>query len=565
MSGDYHRIRTLLLGVEQLRLEKIDLAVQRSDARFERLPETLAESIEVANSTRGASRLARALSESTAESLELAVQKRPGAIVQAVFPIIGPAIRRALSEALRAMAQDLDQALQETLSLRALRWRLECLRTGIPYASVALRHRLHYQVEHLFLIRRESGLLLDHLCRHDRPGVDVDAIAGMLTAIEQFVQDSVASGEEGGLGGATVGDYRLLLSHGPCLRLAAFVSGVPPSNLGRRLDELNETLHTLREQHGEEQVNLPAGALADLEELKEVDPVRRRTSGHYFVGALVASILVAMLVWSWMAVGWSRQVGTIRNDLDALPGFALLSIESEGRGALMINGLLDPAGQDPRSVLRSLHPGVRTDWRLRPYVSSDPEVVVRRARQQLALPHGVSTELDEAGTLHLRGSVPFAMWYGLDRRPPAVEGVRGLETGGLDYPGMTHVDALIGEIESIRIDFAGGVSAAVADELHLRALVASLQALQRQAHRSGLKIHVRTYGFTDEPGPLGINRQLRLRRAEWLGEAIRSRMNESIDIDVSMDTLSVRFHGRCRAANAQVMSTPLGPPNRRPD
>jgi len=572
MNGDYERIRILLLGAEQLRLEKIDTALRRSDDRFDRLPETLAESIECANSTRGTSRLARALSESTAESLELAVQKRPGAVVQAVFPIIGPAIRRALSEALRGMAQDLDHALHEAFSPRTLRWRLESFRTGTPYANVALRHRLHYQVEHLFLIQCESGLLLDHISGPDVPDIDVDAIAGMLTAIEHFVQDSVSAGGGSGLGGATVGDYRLLLSHGPFVRVAAFVRGVPPGSLGERLDELTEMLHAyhghaLTERPGkrlERSAYLQSAALADLNQLRTSED-GRETSRNYLVMALGAIVLLALVIWCGLAFAWTREIEGIRQQLDELPGFALLGIESEARGSLSIRGLYDPAARDPRPLLRKSHPDVRIHWRMRPYVSSEPAVIARRARQQLMLPDEATSRLDERGTLHLAGTISFARWHALRERPPAIAGARGIDASRLAYPGKRQVDALITEIESTRVDLPDGPTSTALDETSLQRLIVSIKALQAQAVRSGLSIHVRTYGFTDEPGSLEINRQLRLRRAGWLSEAIRSGLDESVDVDVSLDTLSVRFHGKYRAANAQVLTTPIRSPHEEAD
>lgn len=134
-------------------------------------------------------------------SLELAIRRRPETVVSVVYPVIGPAIRRSFGEALRQMADDLDRALRETFSPRALWWRLEAWRSGVTYAWVALRRTTHYQVEHLFLIEPGSGLLLGHLTASGLPELDADAVADMFTAINQFVRDSVfVDGGEGGIG-----------------------------------------------------------------------------------------------------------------------------------------------------------------------------------------------------------------------------------------------------------------------------------------------------------------------------------------------------------------------------
>ena len=76
---------------------------------------------------------------------------------------MGPAIRRAIAEALRAMVDSFNQVLQHSLSARALRWRVEAWRTGRPFAEVVLSHSLVYRVEQVFLVHRDTGLLLQHV------------------------------------------------------------------------------------------------------------------------------------------------------------------------------------------------------------------------------------------------------------------------------------------------------------------------------------------------------------------------------------------------------------------
>ncbi|NJN36331.1 MAG: hypothetical protein HC794_03820 [Nitrospiraceae bacterium] len=91
------------------------------------------------------------------------IRKSPRTIVDAIAPIIGPAIRQAIARALQSMTQSFNHSLDESLSIRGLRWRVEAWRTGKPFAEVVLLHRLQYRVEQVFLIHRETGLLLHHV------------------------------------------------------------------------------------------------------------------------------------------------------------------------------------------------------------------------------------------------------------------------------------------------------------------------------------------------------------------------------------------------------------------
>lgn len=132
-------------------------------------PELLAENVSriLPDAVRLRSRrdedLTHALSPAVEKSLQLSVQRNPQPIVDAIFPIIGPAIRKAISAAISGLIQSLNQTLEYSLSIRGLRWRWEAIRTGKTFAEVVLLRSLLYRVEQVFLIHRESGLLLQHV------------------------------------------------------------------------------------------------------------------------------------------------------------------------------------------------------------------------------------------------------------------------------------------------------------------------------------------------------------------------------------------------------------------
>ena len=126
-----------------------------------------------------------------------AVRERPAVIAEAIFPIIGAAINRAMREALSRMMQQTTYALEHAFSLRSWRWRLEARATG-AVSEVVLLHSLVYRVEQVFLIHPESGLLLQHV-HADMPQASVEEsielqnatmVSSMLTAIQDFVRDS---------------------------------------------------------------------------------------------------------------------------------------------------------------------------------------------------------------------------------------------------------------------------------------------------------------------------------------------------------------------------------------
>ena len=84
-------------------------------------------------------------------------------LATSLFPIIGEAVRKAVAHALQGMFDSLNLMLDRGLSLESWRWRFEAWRTGRSFGEVALTRSLNYRVEQVFLIHRETGLLLRHV------------------------------------------------------------------------------------------------------------------------------------------------------------------------------------------------------------------------------------------------------------------------------------------------------------------------------------------------------------------------------------------------------------------
>jgi hypothetical protein len=61
---------------------------------------------------------------------------------------------------------------------------------GIPESTLLLRDALPFQVTEVFLVERQSGLLLQHLSHDPETAEDSDLVSGMLTAIHDFAQDT---------------------------------------------------------------------------------------------------------------------------------------------------------------------------------------------------------------------------------------------------------------------------------------------------------------------------------------------------------------------------------------
>jgi len=94
---------------------------------------------------------------------ENSIRSDPRTLVNILYPLILPAIRKSIGETVDETYQSFNETLKQSFSFKGLGWRVESWRTGLPFGEVVLRHTLVYQVEHVFLIHRKTGLLICHV------------------------------------------------------------------------------------------------------------------------------------------------------------------------------------------------------------------------------------------------------------------------------------------------------------------------------------------------------------------------------------------------------------------
>src|SRR5579871_446659 len=184
-------LRAILLGPDRLAWESMRQRLDNPARRAEDVASVLAEAVRL----RSDLKLRRALQPLLEEALQLSAQSNPRMLADALFPVFGKAIRKAIAAELDSMLQALSQTLEQSVSWRSVKWRWESMRTGKPYAEIVLLRSLLYRVEQVFLIHRKTGLLLQHAAVENAETKDPDMVSGMLTAIQDFVHDTVSGSE----------------------------------------------------------------------------------------------------------------------------------------------------------------------------------------------------------------------------------------------------------------------------------------------------------------------------------------------------------------------------------
>ena len=469
--------------------------------------------------------LLQALMPMVEEALHTSVQKDRQRVVDLFYPVIGPAIRKSIAEALAAFVQSLNQVLENSLSVRGLLWRLEAMRTGVSFGEVVLRNNLLFRVEQIFLIHKDSGLPMQHVVAPEVVAQDSSLVSGMLTALQDFVRDSFTSPQGEGLGMLKVGELNVWIEQGPKAILAAVIRGSAPESLRAMLRTTLENLHVrfaAELAHFDGDDSALAGARPTLEACMTTQyrPKPSRPSPALVLiclGIVLGGGSVGYVQWQ-KAARWDAYVSRLR----AQHG---LVINAQGRenGRYYVSGLRDPLAADPLKLLldSGIQPAqVNMTWE--EYQAMFPEFLESRARAVLLPPPEVKLTLH--GRILLATGRSSHHWLAAARRlAPVIPGISGYNDSAVEDLDVTTIAQERAAIEQLRILFpplVGTISPAM--EEVVAQLARRIQRLLPAVLALDGMVQIRVVGHANYSGTDTAAQTLSQLRADQVAEALRA-------------------------------------------
>ena len=401
------QLRTLLVGREIETLWRLTGIVDDPERLAAVIGRVLPTAIAQATSD---TRMGHVLAPVMEKAAESSIRSDPTTLVNILYPTIVPAIRKSIGETIDETFQRLNETLKYSLTWRGLQWRWEAWRTGRPFAEVVLKHTLVYQVEHVFLVHRHTGLLIAHVAAENAVSQDPQLVSSMLIAIQDFVRDSFSGAEHQGLDSVRLGELRLWSEPGPFAALVAVIRGDPPEGLHETMRNTLSRIHAER-HHALESFDGDSAGLGDVEArlrdlvaLGEHAPPRVGLARLVVLGLLLLLLTVAGARAAWWWHNQQLWEGYLER-LRAQPGIVITEAGKRD-GKFVVSGLRDPLAADPQAVLREA--GVNPAWVVEswiPYQGLDPQSVLKRLDATLDPPPSVTLAI-EGNRIVAQGSAP---------------------------------------------------------------------------------------------------------------------------------------------------------------
>lgn len=517
-TDELSELRDLLLAPEQTQLSDLQERIDNPVRYAHDVSRVLHNAVSL--SLNRDDKLANALMPTVESAIGVSVKKNPQRLVDVIFPVMGPAIRRAIANAFSEMVQSLNQTLEYSVSLRGLKWRLEAVRTGKSFAEVVLSHTLLYRVEQVFLIHHDTGLLLQHVGAGAAAVHDADLVSGMLTAIQDFVHDSFGAARSEELDSLQVGELTVWIERGAKAVLAAVIRGTAPIELRRIMQDALDAIHVEQREALEAFEGDTASFVASRPYLEsclqtQTESITRKKASPLLI-AVPVLVVLAFGLWAFFSIRDSRRWNDYLQRLGSEPGLVVVSAEKRG-GKYHVTGLRDPLAIDPAALLSvsKIDPNdVVSRWES--YHGSHPDFVLARANRLLEPPDTVSLSVED-GALVAKGYADHEWIKAARKIAQMMPGVaRFADEDLIDLnQARTEMESVRKSLEQRSIQFAIG-SAEITTDQHaeLNRSVAEIQRLESLARAQGLLLRIEVWGHADQSGSQELNEQLIAARAQ---------------------------------------------------
>lgn len=522
------QVRTLILGKENQRVT----ASIKKEARSI-VADVFTEALHDRQKNDGS--VNKVLQPLIEDSVQHSVTHNSERLVGSLYPLVGSLVRKSVSAFLTNFMEKTNQLLENSLTIKGLTWRIRARQAGVSFAQYIASQIFIYRVEHVFLIHRETGLLLNSVNLGEHDNSDADLISSMLTAINDFVGDSFLADKNGlkeQLQCVSTDNFNLLIKAGPSALVVAAVIGQPPQKVNDQLQQTLENIHSfyideLNNFDGdnllfENSKNLLSDCL--LSEQKTVK-TEKNTPWLAWLLLLLAIVFSGYQVFFWFQ---NSQLATKVMQLDRQPGIVVNQLDVIDNNHIKLDILRDPDAvkvtdwlEDNKLAIAQLNITERY------YYSLDPDLLNIRAQKILSQYPTISSTWQNK-LLTLSGSLglieteqllnKLSISGFIDGKNLSADQLHLASPASLENSTTVKqqlFDDLIGRVSAIQLNFTiASEQITPKMQITLQRLYLQVQQLSQLARELDISFGLLIIGTSDSTGSKTANNKLSINRAK---------------------------------------------------
>ncbi|MEB3342015.1 OmpA family protein [Okeania sp.] len=292
--------------------------------------------------------ISQTLAPEMGEAIKEQVFLERNSIIDALYPVIGSTISKYMTETIR----EINHKISQTFGSKVIKRKIKATLQGVSEAEIMLSEINDFSVKAIFLIHKESGLVIAEAKQPGLEKLESEMVAGMLTAIRSFVNDCIVqSGDISELDEIEYGDSKIILEVAGHCYLAVVIKREPHKSY---IKELRQTFSKIVIDYGQDIKNfsgdpetIPSSIKLQLKKLVNVEEKQKSSDSEPPTALLIlCGIILSLMLIPWgiyhysSRVNRSIEVKTI-NGWANIPRLAFYSLNAEvKRGYLVISGKL---------------------------------------------------------------------------------------------------------------------------------------------------------------------------------------------------------------------------------
>ncbi len=275
--------------------------------------------------------ISEALGSEMGKAIKTQIELEKDAMVDALYPVIGSTISKYMVE----VVQDINRKVENTLSPEGIKRKVKAKIQGVSEAELIFRESIGYYVQAVFLIAKDSGIVIEEIKREADRHLDSDMIAGMLTAIRSFANECITSGSE--LDAIDYGDWQIPIEVAGYCYLAVVVKGEPTKEFRVRIRRvLGEIVlkhgKAIANYQGDMTTNPPQIRAALGKLIYEQDPQQSKLKSSPSTLLWLIAFLLGLVLIPWGIISYRGNVAhnieqITAAKLDAAPELSIYRLE----------------------------------------------------------------------------------------------------------------------------------------------------------------------------------------------------------------------------------------------
>ncbi|TYA86748.1 cell envelope biogenesis protein OmpA [Seonamhaeicola marinus] len=177
------------------------------------------------------------------KSLKNEIENSKDRVVDALYPIIGKMIKKYIKREFKVLSEKITQQLQKSFSFKNWSRKFKAKFSGIKEESLVINDLALTEIQEVFIINKESGILLANFSKTNT--IDKEVLSAMLTAIKSFVEEALKLDQED-LESIEYGTYNIHLQNFGSFYVAVVLHGVSDNIYKNKLET---KLYSFAEKH----------------------------------------------------------------------------------------------------------------------------------------------------------------------------------------------------------------------------------------------------------------------------------------------------------------------------